>query len=167
MGLFNKLLKMGADKLVQETSSQISKALDGKTTHPAPKGTAGHEPGARSVRHDQDWEMKVIGGKNVYDKLEMCFHTHFSDYEVRKNVSPAEFGGEDAARHFTYVLYLCGEAKAVVMVTPHNQDAKKAYRLAQEAARKAGLPFINFFSHFDNREEYVFDRLSRYLKATA
>lgn len=166
MGLFDKLLKMGADKLVQEASNHISKALDGKTATAA-KSTPVHEKGARPARDGKDWEMKVINGKNVYDKLEACFSVHFSDYEVRKDVSPTEFGGEDSARPFTYVLYLSGEAKAVVMVTRHNQDARKAYRLAQEAARKAGLPFINFFSHFDNREDYILDRLSKYLKATA
>lgn len=159
MGLFDKLLKMGADK-------HISKALDGKTATAA-KSTPVHEKGARAARDERDWEMKVINGKNVYDKLEACFSVHFSDYEIRKDVSPAEFGGEDSARPFTYVLYLSGEAKAVVMVTPHNQDAGKAYRQAMDAANKAGLPFINFFTHFDNREDYILDRLSRYLKVTA
>lgn len=167
MGLFDKLLKMGANKLVQEASSQISKALDGKTAHTASRSEPVHKKSVKPRGRGDDWEMKVINGKNVYDKLESCFHTHFADYEIRRDVSPADFGGAADARCFTYVLYLNGEAKAVVMVTPHNQDARKAYRQAMDAANKAGLPFINFFTHFDNREDYILDRLSRYLKVTA
>ncbi len=154
MGLLDKLLKIGAEKLAEGLSEVY------KNTSSAGNNTS--RPGMKD-----DWEMRVIDGKNVYDKLENCFSRHFSDYRVRMDVKPQEFGGNVHARNFTYVLYLDGDAKAVVMVTAHNHERKAEYRLAKQAAEAAGLPFINFFSHFDNREEYVFDRLSRYLRATA
>lgn len=152
MGLLNKLLKMGTGNRIQEISA---------------KTDSGQQISGRTARTEKDWEMRVINGKNVYDKLEACFSSHFPDYEVKRAVSPSEFGGSASARAFTYVLYLDGEAKAVVMVTRHNQDTKKEHRQAKDAADLAGLPFINFFSHFDNQEDYILNRLGRYLKATA
>lgn len=154
MGLLDKLLKMGADKLVDAVSNSLSGAS-------ASSGQNSVKP-QKDERYD--WEVVRENGKDVWQKLEEIFASHFSDYEVRRDVSPTEIGGVGKFQPYTYGLYLNGEPKAFVMVTGHNQDSKREYRWSKEQAQKEGIPFINFFSHFENKETYIIDRLSRYLK---
>ena len=158
MGLFDKLLKMGADKLAKGASNQISKAVDSVMS----AGTDGVRSSSNSGKSTGSRK-----GNSLENKLETCFAAHFPDYEVRKNVSPTEIGGSLASRKFSYVLYLNGETKAIVMVTDHNGDREKEYKKAKAAAENAGIPFVNFFTQFYNKEDYIYNRLCNYLKASA
>jgi hypothetical protein len=65
---------------------------------------------------------------------------------------------------YNFVLYKDGEAVAVVMLGrkgSHNENVK--YLISRMYAKKVGLPYINFYTNYPNRKEYVIERIKSFL----
>lgn len=90
--------------------------------------------------------------------------SEFSQYNIQENVEAISSSGAGKGyRPYTYVLYKGGRAAAAIMLTPHNRDNNKAFRGAKNACSKAGVPFINFYTHFSNERNYVINRIKSFI----
>jgi len=83
----------------------------------------------------------------------------FADYEIREMVPAAELGA--VGRPYDFGMYKAGLLRAVVMLVEHNRDNNRAYLGPKEAARLAGIPFINFYLHMPNEYDFVVSRIRR------
>lgn len=80
-------------------------------------------------------------------------------YELRTDVPSSELNAAVGARNYSYGFYLNGEPKCMIMVlTNRNHYKLKEVRLAEQAARHAGVTYLNFFTHLPNREDYIAER---------
>lgn len=89
---------------------------------------------------------------------------HFEGYEMRKNapvkyINPDYEDEDEEVRLYDRIIYTDGLPVAV-MYTPHNRDHNRAFINAKEACEKEEIPFLNFYEHMPNEEEYVADRIS-------
>ena len=107
----------------------------------------------------------------------------FSEYQVRENVAVTDIVGnlEDSMQlyesrpyqaykaewgePYTFVMYRNGVPKGIVMVgdkRSHNERVK--FLISRMYAKKAGLPYINFYTNMPNAREYVRARIHDFLK---
>ena len=76
----------------------------------------------------------------------------------RKHYKPEE------GRPYDFGMYMGGELKAVVSLGQgSSHDIKKEYLVSRAYARKAGIPYINFYTQFANRKPYVVDRVRKFM----
>lgn len=108
--------------------------------------------------------------------------TEFAEYTLKENVAVTELVGDacdtfklyhsrpyqaykaEWGQPYNFVMYLDGVAKAVVMFGrkgTHSEDVK--YLIARMFAKKAGLPYINFYTNYPNEKEYVVERIKSFL----
>ena len=91
------------------------------------------------------------------------FAEAFADCTVREGLSAQELGwSSEAARPYSFCLYR-GSLRCVVMLTEHNRDNNRLFRNARAACEQAGVPFLNFYTHFPNERSYVIDRIRKAL----
>lgn len=101
--------------------------------------------------------------KEVDEKLREILADEFSQYEVREQVSPVDFGGEGKFLPYDFVVCENGQPKLFIMVVYNNTCASREYRWSKEQAERAGVTMINFVYAFENRKDYMIDRLHQYL----
>ena len=101
--------------------------------------------------------------KDVDEKLRIILADEFSQYEVREQVSPQEFGGEGKFLPYDFAVCENGQPKLFIMVVYNNTCASREYRWSKEQAERAGVTIINFVYAFENRKDYMIDRLHQYL----
>ena len=118
---------------------------------------------AASADEDETSDIFTYDGRDVREKLEECFASEFSSYEIRKDVSPREFGGTGKFMNYSYAVYKDGAAKLFIMLTGKHTNSLREYRWSKEQAEKAGVPLINFVEHFPNNPRYISERLHQYL----
>jgi hypothetical protein len=110
-------------------------------------------------------------------------NTEFSQYQIRENVPVSEIRGAEIAiqekfwkdmpmkqyyttegRAYDFGLYVGGILKAVVSLgEDSSHDSKKEYLISRMYAKKANIPYINFYTQFPNKKEYVVDRIKKML----
>ena len=106
-----------------------------------------------------DYEDNIPIDKKISDILA----EKFSQYEVRRDVSPTEIGGTGKFMNYSFGIYQNGSPKLFIMLTDKTTNNCRLYRWSKEQAAKAGITMINFVPHFPNRPEYVAERLAKYL----
>ena len=106
-----------------------------------------------------DYEDNIPIDKKISDILA----EKFSQYEVRRDVSPTEIGGTGKFMNYSFGIYQNGSPKLFIMLTGKTTNNCRLYRWSKEQAAKAGITMINFVPHFPNRPEYVAERLAKYL----
>lgn len=102
--------------------------------------------------------------KFLRDNIQNVFARDWSTkgYELRTKVPASELNAPAGARAYSYGLYLNGTPKCMIMVlTDRNHYRRKDVVLAQQAARNAGVTYLNFFTHLPNREDYIAERLQK------
>lgn len=111
-------------------------------------------------------EEKVLPEGDLSDYFAGILAENFSEFQVKKNLAAAELnfaGAELQAKKYDFVLFQNEKVKAVMMLTPHNRDNNMAFKNARAASEKAGVPFINFYTHYDNEKSYVIQRIKKFL----
>ena len=107
---------------------------------------------------------------------------NFSSYTIRENVPVTDLVGfaNDEAQLYTtrptqaykaewgqpysFVLEADGKAKAVVMLgSGHSHDSNVKYLIARMYAEKLDLPYINFYTQMPNEQNYVIERIRKFL----
>lgn len=80
----------------------------------------------------------------------------FRLYKERPNqVYKAEWG-----KPYNFVLYSEGKAKAVIMLATTNEHSVKVtYLISKMFAKKLNVPYFGFYTKFNNKEEYVVNRI--------
>jgi hypothetical protein len=57
-----------------------------------------------------------------------------------------------------------GSVKGVVMLGKgHSHDSNVKYLIARMYAKKAGIPYINFYTQMPNERDYVIGRIRKFL----
>ncbi len=144
MGFLTNLLKKEAQKLASEVVSDV---------------VSDFMPGS-NVSKPVTKKKEQGGERGLRERLEEVFSQEWSDYELRRNISAVELGGQPEARAYSYGLYQNGEPKAMFMVlNDRNHYRKKDVVLARKACEEKGIPYMNFMSHLPNRTEYISQRL--------
>lgn len=84
----------------------------------------------------------------------------FKLYKERPNqVYKAEWG-----KPYDFVLYSGNKATAVIMLAATNEHSVKVtYLISKMFAKKLNVPYIGFYTKFNNKEEYVVNRIKSIL----
>ena len=157
-------LKNAADQLRNTLGGLVNNTQAPKppTSQPKPSQPQPSQPRQPEV-HDGgtfwDYEDNIPIDKKISDILA----EKFSQYEVRRDVSPTEIGGTGKFMNYSFGIYQNGSPKLFIMLTGKTTNNCRLYRWSKEQAAKAGITMINFVPHFPNRPEYVAERLAKYL----
>lgn len=172
MGLFDSILKQGARRLISEVTSA---AIDTVADEIKKNFTEGNSTTTTTTTAKKELTLEEIVGykvpegyeevaeKDVEDKLRLVFQKEFSQYEIREQVSPTTIGGTGNFMPYSFGVYENGAPKLFIMVVYNNTCRERLYRWSKEEAEKAGVPLINFVFVFENRIDYIINRLHQYL----
>ena len=157
-------LKNAADQLRNTLGGLVNNTQAPKPPTPQPKPS---QPQPSQPRQPEvydggtfwDYEDNIPIDKKISDILA----EKFSQYEVRRDVSPTEIGGTGKFMNYSFGIYQNGSPKLFIMLTGKTTNNCRLYRWSKEQAAKAGITMINFVPHFPNRPEYVAERLAKYL----
>ena len=178
MGLFDKLLKTGADALkaaVSEESKEKASAMlhsleDALGEHAKEiKEAVGEfreeirEKETDETRKEKDWYTPVEDGKTARERILDILRTEFPAYTVRENVSPRTIGGTGRFMDYSIGVYSGEDPKLFIMLIGKTTTSHREYRWSREEAEKRGYPFINFIVHYPNTPAYISERLHKYL----
>ena len=157
-------LKNAADQLRNTLGGLVNNTQATKPPTPQPKSSQPQPAQPRQPEvHDGgtfwDYEDNIPIDKKISDILA----EKFSQYEVRRDVSPTEIGGTGKFMNYSFGIYQNGSPKLFIMLTGKTTNNCRLYRWSKEQAAKAGITMINFVPHFPNRPEYVAERLAKYL----
>lgn len=129
------------------------------TAQPKPQPQQPQQPEVYDGGTFWDYEDNIPIDKKISDILAQ----KFSQYEVRRDVSPTEIGGTGKFMNYAFGIYQGGSPKLFITITGSTLKANRLYRWSKEQADRSGIPMINFVPHFPNRPEYVAERLAKYL----
>ena len=181
MGLFDKLLKEGAEALkeiTKEENKEKATALFNSlketiNEHADELKKAVDEFQAEAQKADETRKAEKAAMETYYtepedgmtcrERILKVLADEFPQYKVRENVSPKELGGE--GRFMDYSIVVCdGQSpKLVMMLIGKTTTAHREYRWSREEAEKRGITFLNFVEHYPNNTKYISDRLHKYL----
>ena len=156
-------LKNAADQLRNTLGGLVNNTQSAPKPQPNP---------AQPPQQPQPKQPEVYDGGTFWDyednipitkKLSDILAEKFSQYEVRRDVSPTEIGGTGKFMNYSFGIYQGGSPKLFIMITGKTTLSNRLYRWSKEQAQKAGVTLINFVEHFPNRPEYVSERLAKYL----
>ena len=178
MGLFDQLAKgigkavgekVGEvinDNITDKIAGKINEALDTLTEN-LPENVNKESsrventvrPQTQAVKPEELPEDYGVSERPLYAQIERTLREEFPQLVIRKNVSPAEFGGRKSYRPYSFVVYEAEKPIGFIMVIPHNRDNNNAFRGAVQISSKAGFPLIRFYEQFENKQDYVVNRL--------
>ncbi len=117
------------------------------------KGSDGVLPGYEHVK-----------GAMVQEKLDAVLAKEFPQYTVEHEVSATVFGGLDTYMPYSYVIYdEMHNPKLIIMIVSNNTCVSAAYKRSRELSEANGYTLINFVAAFENRMDYIVNRLHQYL----
>ncbi len=175
MGLFDSILKQGAKRLISEvTNAAIDTVTDEIKKNFADGGSNNTTTStATTVKKELSLEERLgykvpegyedVAEETVDVKLRAVFQREFPQYEIREGVSPTTIGGTGNFMPYTFGVYENGQPKLFIMEVYNNTCRERLYRWSKEEAEKAGVPMINFVGLFENKIDYIIDRLHQYL----
>lgn len=147
MGFLDALLNKGAEMLKEAVSDAIENVTTANDTAGVDNVTT------NSAMEDMD----------VIEKLRLILANEFPQYEVIEQVSPTTLGGTGNFLPYDFGVYEYGQPKLFIMVVYNNTCSHRDYRWSKEEAERAGVTMINFVYAFENREDYIINRLHQYL----
>ena len=170
---FGKLFSKVVD-VVKENIETAVKQTTQTTTQPKPTPQPAATPHyeEETVRTDSEWMAY----------FREILATEFAAYSVRENVAVTDVAGfandefqlyktrprqaykAEWGQPYTFVLEQMGSIKGVVMLgkgNSHNSNVK--YLIARMYAKKAGIPYINFYTQMPNERNYVIGRIRKFL----
>lgn len=153
MGFLDSLLRQSAKKIISEVADA---AMDAVRDEFASNSN-------RNSRDDVSTDYEDVVDAQVEDKLRAVFAREFPQYEIKENVSPTTLGGTGKFMNYTFGVYENGAPKLFIMVVLNNDCVHRTYRWSKEEAERAGVTMINFVAQFENRIDYIIDRLHQYL----
>ncbi len=170
MGFLDSLIRKSSNAVTSAAARAVGNAV-GDMVEDAAQGfikglkNAGDNDKA-DTSHDtvkKTVERDAFAEKEVDEKLRELLSSEFSQYEVKEQVSPTTIGGEGKFLPYDFAVYENGQPKLFIMVVYNNTCASREYRWSKEQAERAGVTMINFVYAFENRKDYMIDRLHQYL----
>ncbi len=83
----------------------------------------------------------------------------YSSYDVKEDYS---FAGADA-QNASFAVFSNGAPKLYIMLVGKSTCSSHAYLEAKRKAVSEGVSIVNFVEHFENKPEYVKERIAEYL----
>ena len=185
MGLFKTLLNSVAGKTLDQVKDAVNNFVQSQTGGNQPASGGGsrsssnpeparqqYEPAQEVDRTDAEWKayfreilQSECIGYGIREDVPVTdivgpAADEFKLYETRPTqVYRAEWG-----KPYTFVLSQGGLPKAVVMLgSGHSHYSNVKYLIARMYAKKAGLPYINFYTPMPNERGYVVERIRKFL----
>ena len=103
---------------------------------------------------------------------------HFAQYSFKENVPVTELTGDvqdqlglyadrpnqvykaEWGKPYNFVIYADDKPKAVIMLGPgRSHISRVVYLISRMYAKKLDLPYLGFYTHFSNRDDYVINRI--------
>lgn len=159
MGFLSDLIRRFTKKATQRTAEKVADKMVDKVFNKS-QGTSTYQD---PTNQDYSYESKKVERIDLPSFFNNIFATYFPEYEVVKDV-PVSNIGPYTGKPYTFGLYQNGYLQAVVMLTEHNKDNNRAFLNARNACKEANIPFINFYTHFSNKEDYVCERIKSFLE---
>ncbi len=153
MGFLDSLLSKSAKKLVSEVAKTALDALSGESES--------SDANIKTVSVPAGYE--ALADTEPDTKIRAVLQKEFPQYEVRENVSPETLGGTGKFLPYSFGVYENGVPRLFIMVVYRNTCASRLYRFSKEEATKNSVPLINFVYAFENRIDYIIQRLHEYL----
>ncbi len=170
MGFLDSLLRKSSNAVTSAAARAVGNAVGDVVEDAAQgfiKGLKNVGEGAKEKASSETTQSKTarddFADKEVDEKLREILSTEFSQYEVKEQVSPTTIGGEGKFLPYDFAVYENGQPKLFIMVVYNNTCASREYRWSKEQAENAGVTLINFVYAFENRKDYMIDRLHQYL----
>ncbi len=177
MGLFKTLLNSVAGK----TLEQVKDAVTSFVQNQAP-GTANATPAQTPPRQyapAQTVERSAAEWKAYFREI---IQSECIGYGIREEVPVTDIAGPAAdefklyktrptqvyraewGKPYSFVLSQGGIPRAVVMLgSGHSHYSNVKYLISRMYAKKAGLPYINFYTQMPNERGYVVERIRKFL----
>ena len=162
-----RMVKKAAKEAMVEAADEILKGLanDGKETTAtkttATKTTSTAKSASANTSVPAGYEN--VKDADVEDKLRAVFAKEFPQYEIKENVSPETLGGTGRFMNYSFGVYENGQPKLFIMIISSNTCASRFYRWSKEQAEKSNVTMINFVGAFENKIDYIINRLHQYL----
>ena len=157
MGLFDKFVKGVANEVAKGAKGALGDAIEKAT---------GIDIDGSDSRVDNTTHSTVTSSPEVFEDdglhtkeafLEVL-NNELNDYTIKTDVSTATIGG--VGRTYDVGIYKGSKLVGLVALVEHNK-ANKAYHDSMESAKRANIPFINFFLHMRNEKNYVVSRIKK------
>ena len=166
MGLFDKALKgvlAGSVKnAVNKAAHELKDAINDITDTDKSGGqSSSSSTGASQV---QQPFTAPADSASLTARFDGLLRAEFPGYTVERGVTASALGFSPAGKPYDYCLYKGGVPAGVIMLTEHNRDRNAAFLNAKAAAKNAGVPFINFYTHFPNENAYVTGRIKSFIR---
>ncbi len=178
MGFLDRLLKGAAQKAISEVAQSAMDAISDAVTdatggnrmesdhaysRTAPTASVKNTytpagPYAASISALLS-EYPKLFDDDLENKLEVILTKEFSEYTFQKKVATKTPNGMP----YSYAVYKDGIPKLYIMMVGKNTCIYKAYGLTKEDAAADGVTLINFVIAFENRLDYMVERLHQYL----
>lgn len=108
-----------------------------------------------------DWQTVC---QRVEDAISAIFAAENDYYELYRDVSPWELGGDDQVHPFTYGIYCNRTAKLMILILEKPWGYKrKDVEAAHELCRQKGIACMNLMLHLPNRKSYIINRIRELL----
>lgn len=180
MGIFDKLLKEGAEALKKVATEEnkekaanflnslkegLGEAASGLKEHLGDlKEELNKEKTPTSTTNDESYyEEDPDDSRSCHQKLLDVLAAEFPQFTVKEDVSPLTIGGHGRFMNYSIGVYQNEEPKLFIMEIGKTTCTHREYRWSKEAAERNGIVFLNFIKHYPNRKEYIKDRLHKYL----
>ena len=167
--LFSKIVDVVKEN-IETAAKQTTQTTSQPKPTPQPAATPHYEE--EIYRTDSEWMAY----------FREILATEFAAYNVRENVAVTEVAGfandefqlyktrprqaykAEWGQPYTFVLEQMGAIKGVVMLgNGHSHDSNVKYLIARMYAKKAGIPYINFYTQMPNERDYVIGRIRKFL----
>lgn len=180
MGLLKNILGNVAGKALSEVAKKIAGSIPGQTPVQAPSNPSAstspvrpaYSSDAAPERTPEQWQAYFRGilqaecpGLTIRENVPVTdiagpVSGVFQLYKSR----PSQMYKAEWGKPYSFVLYDGAAPKAVVMLgAGHSHYSNVKYLIARMFAKKAGLPYINFYTQMPNERGYVVSRIHRFI----
>lgn len=184
MGLLSRLF--GCKKTAEKSESAYT-APSTKSVEETSEYTIDKVTGRRRYKVELKGEHSVTSSIDLNDEQIMAYFrdvlvTEFPEYTIKENVEVTELVGDandsfqlyksrpyqvykaEWGQPYSFVIYKCETLKAVVMLgdkRSHHERVK--FLISRVYAKKIDVPYLGFYTHFDNNIDYIVARINKCL----
>lgn len=158
MGLLSNLLGKVVSNVVESAVDSVMKNIN-------PSEKDAERTSSAAAEHNAE-DGYCRGESELRDRIEAVVAEEWQGYRLRGNVPSSELSAKPRARQFyTYGIYRNDVPVAMIMFLDNNNAyRRKEVRLAQEACRERGIPYMNFMTYMANHRAYISKRFRENIK---
>lgn len=153
MGFLDKLLSGGTRKIISNVVDRVTDAAKD-----AVSDLNGGTASLKSASADGEGDCHGCAAV-VENRIFSIFTEHFSDCELRRNVSASGIGSS-VPWQYTYGVYRGGQAIAMINILENPNDYRRKIVLqSKQACADCGIGYVHFLLRLPNRSSYILQQL--------